>query len=142
MKKLAFFLMIGMLLLSVAVFAQTTQGASNLSSQNAQSVNLEDFGRGGYSGPVLAPMPIEALLETVPNQFVIVEGYLTQQRVPGTFVLADTATNYRISVVVRFNDYGWVNLNIDPSTPVLVYGNVNRSDLRIEIEAARIEIKQ
>jgi len=147
MKKLAFFLVIGMLLLSVAAFAQTTQGVNSLSSQNtqganAQGVNPQDFGRGGYSGPVLTPMGIMDLLNTTPNQFVIVEGYLVQQRVPGTFVLADAPSNPTVSVVTRFNDYGWVNLNIDPSTPVLVYGNVNRSDMRIEIEAARIEIKK
>ena len=142
MKKLAFFLVIGMLLLSVAAFAQTTQGVNNLNSQNAQGVNPEDFGRGGYSGPVLTPMTIEDLLNTAPNQFVIVEGYLVQQRVPGTFILADAPSDYWISVVVRFNNYSWANLNIDPSTPVLIYGNVNRSDMRIEIEGARIEIKR
>jgi len=143
MKKFVFFLVIGMLLLSGAVFAQTTQGVDSLNSQNnAQGVNPEDFGRGGYSGPVLTPMAIMDLLNTTPNQFVIVEGYVVQQRVPGTYVLADAPSNPQISVVVRFNAYGWANLKIDPSTPVLVYGNVNRSDMRIEIEAARIEVKQ
>ena len=142
MKKLGFFLVIGMLLLSVAVFAQTTQGVNNLGSQSAQGVNPEDFGRGGFSGPVLTPMGIMDLLNTAPNQFVIVEGYVVQQRVPGTYVLADAPSNPSVSVVVRFNPYGWANLNIDPSTPVLIYGNVNRSDMRIEIEAARIELKK
>ena len=141
MKKLVFFFVIGMLLLSVAVFAQTTQGANNLGNQN-QNPSGDDFGRGGYGGPVLAPMAIMDLLESLPNQFVIVDGYLIQQRVPGTFVLADAASDYTISVVVRFNDYGWVNLNIDPNTLVRVYGNVNRSEMRIEVEGTRIEIVQ
>ena len=131
MKKLFFLLVIGMLLLPVAVFAQ-----------NGQGVNPEDFGRGGFSGPVLTPMTIEDLLNTVPNQFVIVEGYLVQQRIPGTYILADAPSDYWISVVIRLSSYGWANLNIDPSTPVLVYGNVNRSDMRIEIEATRIEVKK
>ena len=142
MKKLAFFLVIGMLLLSVAVFAQTTQGVNNLGSQNAQGVNAEDFGRGGFSGPVLTPMGIMDLLNSAPNEFVIVEGYIVQQRVPGTYILADAPSNPGVSVVVRFNPYGWANLSVDPSTPVLVYGNVNRSDMRIEIEAARIELRK
>ncbi|MCL2320045.1 MAG: hypothetical protein FWC45_08165, partial [Treponema sp.] len=77
-----------------------------------------------------------------PNAFVIVEGYLVQQRVPGSFVLADSPSNPTISVVVRFNPYTWANLNIDPNTPVLVYGTVNRSDLRIEIEAVRVDVKK
>ena len=141
MKKLGFFLVIGMLFLSVAVFAQTAQGAQT--GQNAQdTANREEFARGGYKGPVLAPIGIADLLNTAPNEFVIVEGYLIQQRVPGTFVLADSANNPTISVVVRFNNYGWVNLDINPNIQVHVYGNVNRSDLRIEIEGTRIEIKQ
>ena len=141
MKKVVFFLVIGMLL-SVAVFAQTTQGVNNLGTQNAQGTNTEDFGRGGYNGPVLAPMAIMDLLQTAPNQHVIVEGFVVQQRVPGTFVLADSASDPSVSVVVRFTSYGWVNLNIAPNTEVLVYGVVNRSDMRIEVEASRIEIKQ
>jgi len=139
MKKFSFFLLIGMLLLSGAVFAQTTQGADN---SGAQSADAQSFAGGGYSGPVLAPITIQDLLNTTPNQFVIVGGYLVQQRVPGTFILADAASNPTISVVVRFNPYSWANLTIDPSTPVLVYGIVNRSDLRIEIEATRIEVKK
>ena len=137
MKKIVFFLVIGMLL-SGAVFAQTTQGVS---PANAQSTDPDYFAGGGYTGPALGILTIYDLLDTVPNQFVIVEGYLVQQRVPGTFVLGDAAQDSQITVVVRFNDYGWVNLDIDANTPVLVYGNVNRSDLRIEIEATRIEIQ-
>jgi len=141
MRRFVFFLVIGMLVFSGAVFAQTTQGVNNLSTQSAQTANPESFAGGGYNGPVLTPISIQDLLNTVPNEFVIVEGYLVQQRVPGTFVLADAPSNPTISVVVRFNPYSWANLSIGPSTPVLVYGNVNRSDLRIEIEASRIEIK-
>jgi len=131
MKKFVFFLMIGMLLLSAAVFAQSNQG------------NGPDyFAGGGYTGPTLDILSIYDLLETHPNQFVVVEGFLIQQRMPGTFVLADAAQNPTISVVVRLNQYSWANLDIDAKTPVLVYGNVNRSDMRIEIEAARIEIQK
>ena len=142
MKRLAFFLVIGMLLLSGVVFAQTTQGVNSLSTQNAQSVKPENFAGGGYNGPVLVPVGIMDLLDSAPNQFVIVEGYLVQQRVPGTFVLGDNPYNPSVTVVVRFNPYSWANLVIDPSTPVLIYGNVNRSDMRIEIEATRIEVKK
>jgi len=150
MKRFVFFLVIGMLLFSGAVFAQTTQGvndqnaqsSNNLSAQSAQTVNPDSFAGGGYNGPVLAPMAIQDLLNSTPNQFVIVQGYLVQQRVPGTFVLADAASNPTISVVVRFNPYTWANLSIDPGTPVLIYGIVNRSDLRIEIEASRIEVQK
>ena len=142
MKKLVFFLVIGMLLLSVAAFAQTTQGVNSQGNQNAQGVNLEDFARGGYTGPVLAPIAIKDLVSTAPNEFVIVEGYVVQQRVPSVFILGDTPSDYTVSVVVRFNDYGWVNLNIEGSTPVRVYGIVNRSEMRIEVEATRIEIIQ
>ena len=134
MKKFVFILVL--VLFSGVLFAQTTQGV------NAQNGNSENFAGGGYAGPVLAPMAIEDLLGTAPNAFVIVEGYLVQQRVPGTYVLADSSSNPTISVVVRFNPYGWANLQIDANTPVLVYGNVNRSDMRIEIEASRIEIQK
>ena len=139
MKKFIFILVIGMLLLSGAVFAQTTQGAG---AGNAQDTEADYFAGGGYTGPVLGIVAISDLLNTVPNAFVIVEGYLIQQRVPGTFVLADAADNPTISVVIRLNPYFWSNLQIDAATPVLVYGIVNRSELRIEIESTRIEIKK
>ena len=142
MKKLVFFLVIGMLLLSTAVFAQTTQGAN---TQNAQGTGSENFARGGYDGPVLETVRIEDLLTIAParpNAWVIVEGYLIQQRVPGTFILADAPQNSSISVVVHVNPYFWANLDIAANTPVLVYGTVNFSELRIEIEASRIEIPQ
>jgi len=142
MKKFVLFLVIGCLLFSGALFAQTTQGVDTQGSQNAQSANPDNFAGGGYTGPVLTPIKIEDLMGTAPNAFVIVEGYLIQERVPGTYVLGDTPTNPTITVVVRFNSYGWANLNIEANTPVLVYGNVNRSDMRIEIEGARIEIKK
>jgi uncharacterized protein YdeI (BOF family) len=137
MKKVVFFLLVGMLLLSGAVFAQTTQAASNPDQQGASN---EDFARGGYSGPTLAILPIADLPNALPNEFVIVEGYLVQQRVPGTFILADSPTNPTASVIVRFNSYSWSNLIITADTPVLIYGTVNRSELRIEIEGTRIEI--
>jgi uncharacterized protein YdeI (BOF family) len=136
MKKVVFFLVIGMLLLSGAVFAQTTQAASN----PAQGMQGTEFAGGGYIGPFLPILTIEDLVNAVPNEWVIVEGYLIQQRVPGTYVLADSPNNPTISVIVHFTPYGWANLNISADTPVLVYGTVNRSELRIEIEGVRIEI--
>ena len=134
MKKLTIVLVIGMLLISGAVFAQ--------SGGNAQSNNPDNFARGGYTGPVLGIITIEDLLDTVPNQFVIVEGYIIQQRVPGTYLLADDPNDHYWSVVIRLNPYFWSNLQVDNKTPVLVYGTVNRSEMRIEIEATRVEIKQ
>ena len=137
MKKFVFFLVIGLMLFSGAVFAQTTQGA-----QSGQQPNPDYFAGGSYKGPVLGIIGIMDLLESPPNAFVIVEGFLIQRRVPGTYVLADAAQNPTVSVVIRLSPYFWSNLDIDAQTPVLVYGNVNRSDMRIEIEATRIEIKK
>ena len=139
MKKILFLMGIGILLFSVSVFAQSSQGANTAS---AQSTDSDNFARGGYTGPVLGIIAIGDLVNTAPNEFVIVEGYLVQQRVPGTFILADDSENPADSVVIRLNPYFWSNLQIDGSTPVLVYGIVNRSELRIEIEATRIEIQQ
>ena len=139
MKKIVFFLVIGIFLFSASVFAQTTQGAS---TANPQGTNPDNFARGGYTGPVLGVIAIADLLDATPNEFVIVEGYLVQQRIPGTYILADAAQNPTVTVAIRLNPYFWANLQIDGSTPVLVYGTVNRSDMRIEIDATRIEIKQ
>ena len=135
MKKLAYFMVIGLLLFSGFLFAQTTQGPTPPSSASS-----DYFGRGGYTGPVLGTRTIMSLLDSAPNEFVIVEGYLIQQRVPGSFILASAPMNYDVSVVVHINQYFWSNLRIDANTPVLVYGTVNRSDMRIEIEGIRIEI--
>ena len=133
MKSKVFLLMIGLLLVSVALFAQTQE-------QNASGTL--DFGRGGYTGNLLTPITIEELLSQAPNAYVIVSGYLVRQRVPGTFVLADAAENYSLSVVVYLSDYNWANLEIDASTPVLVYGVASTSDLRIVIMGERIEIQK
>jgi uncharacterized protein YdeI (BOF family) len=140
MKKVVIFLVIGILLVSGAVFAQTTQAASNPNQQ--QDTQNEDFARGGYSGPSLAILAIGDLADTAPNEFVIVEGYLIQQRIPGTFILADSPKDPTATVIVRFNSYSWSNLTITAETPVLIYGTVNRSELRIEIEGTRIEIQR
>jgi uncharacterized protein YdeI (BOF family) len=136
MKKVVFLLVIGMLLLSGAVFAQTTQPAS---SPNQQTRG-DEFTRGGYNGPALATFTIADLLNAAPNQWVIVQGYLIQERVPGTYVLADSPTNPTISVIVRLDDYSWSNLTINADTRVLIYGVVNRSELRTEIEGVRVEV--
>jgi uncharacterized protein YdeI (BOF family) len=140
MKKIVFLLAIAMLLFSNAVFGQTTQGAA--STNGTQSNSSDDFGRGGYTGPVLGIITIDDLRDSAPNAFVIVEGYLIQQRVPGTYILANAAKDYTVSVVVHINPYFWSNLQVDADTPVLVYGTVNRSELRIEVEAIRVEIKR
>ena len=137
MKKIVF--LIGIILFSVSVFAQTSQSTN---TANAQGTNSDNFARGGYTGPVLGTIAIGDLMNTTPNEFVIVEGYLVQQRVPGTYILAEAPDNSNTSVVIRLNPYFWSNLEIDGNTPVLVYGTVNRSELRIELEATRIEIKQ
>ena len=139
MKKIVLFMTIGILLFSGALFAQTTQGANT--TRSSQGTNSDYFAGGGYTGPVLGISTIEKLNSAAPNEFVIVEGYLVQQRVPGTFILAEAASNYKFSVVVRLNEYFWANLRVDANTPVLVYGIINRSELRTEIEATRIEIK-
>jgi uncharacterized protein YdeI (BOF family) len=142
MKKLVFLLLVGTLLVSGALFAQTTQpaGVQNQQGQQNQLGNQGDnFARGGYIGPVLEIITIADLVNTAPNEFVIVEGYLILQRVPGTFVLADSIENPTTSVIVRLNTYSWSNLDITNDTPVLIYGTVNRSELRIEIEGIRVE---
>jgi uncharacterized protein YdeI (BOF family) len=140
MKKIVFLLAIGMLLFSGVAVGQTAQGANT--TGGAQGNSSDNFGRGGYTGPVLGSITIDALRDSVANAFVIVEGYLIQQRVPGTYILANAAQNPTVSVVIHINPYFWSNLQIDANTPVLVFGTVNRSELRIEIEATRIEIKR
>jgi uncharacterized protein YdeI (BOF family) len=140
MKKHVLILVIGLLLVCAALSAQTTQGAG-AAGENVQ-MDTEAFAGGGYTGAVLEPIAIADLLNVKPNAYVIVSGYLVQQRVPGTFILADDSQNPTISVVVHFTRYGWANLEIDGATPVLVYGIVSRSDLRIEIDADRVEIQK
>jgi uncharacterized protein YdeI (BOF family) len=132
MKKRIVFLVFGVLLLSLGLYAQSEQGAQN----------AEYFGGGGYSGTVLTPIGIADLLQAEPNAYVIVQGVLVQQRVPGTFILADSATDPTVSVVVHLGTYNWANLQIDSSTPILVYGTVSRSNMSIEIVGDRVEIQR
>ena len=137
MRKHVFVLIIGLLLVAAALSAQTTQGAG----ANVQ-MDGEAFAGGGYTGTVLAPITIADLQTAVPNAYVIVTGYIIQQRVPGTYVLADDPNTPTISVVIRFTRYGWANLEIDAATPVWVYGVVSKSDLRTEVDADRVEFQQ
>ncbi|MDR1586015.1 MAG: hypothetical protein LBS57_01020 [Treponema sp.] len=149
MKKQMVFVILG-LLVSAVLFAQTTQDAENARTTGAAEYDqydqyevqgTQDFGRGGYTGTRLTPIEISDLLSQAPNAYVIVSGYIIGQRVPGTFVLADDPDDPQVSVVVYLNDYFWVNLQIDPSTPVLVYGTASRSDLRTEIIGERVEVQ-
>jgi uncharacterized protein YdeI (BOF family) len=130
MKKLIVFAAV-MLLVCGGLFAQADQGSYE-----------DNFARGSYQGPVHQTTPIVDLINAYQNEWVIVEGYLVQQRVPGTYILADDAQNPEASVVVHINPYFWANLEVDAETAVLVYGIVNKSELRIEIEATRVEIVQ
>jgi uncharacterized protein (TIGR00156 family) len=134
MKKFVFLLAV-MLLISGGLFAQTTQGASNNQGD-------DNFARGGYQGPVLEITAVGDLANAAQNEWVIVEGYLIQQRVPGTYILADDPRNPTASVVVHINPYFWSNLSVSGDTLILVYGIVNRSEFRIEIEATRVDISQ
>jgi uncharacterized protein YdeI (BOF family) len=149
MKKLSFFLVFGMLFLSAALFAQTNQGA-NAQAQGTQArpagaqpaANPQSFAGGGYTGTVLAPITIADLANAEPNQYVIVSGFLVQQRVPGTYILGDAADNPRVSVVVHLNPYNWANLSVDGKTAVLIYGTVSKANLSTEINADRIEVQK
>jgi uncharacterized protein YdeI (BOF family) len=135
MNKRFILLAVGILLFSAGLYAQSGQN-----SQDSQDAGY--FGGGGYSGIVLSPIGIADLLQAEPNEYVIVQGFLVQQRVPGTFVLADSASDPATSVVVYLNAYDWANLQIDASTPILVYGTVLKSNLSIEIVGDRVEIQK
>ena len=143
MKKIVLLMVIGMVLFSGMVFAQTTQGANTTTRQQQQQQgdSGEYYTGGGYTGPLLGVSAIEDLLSARPNQWVKVEGYLIGKRVDGSFILADAAEDFTSSVVVYIHEYVWANLEIAPDTHVIVYGIVNRSELRTEIEARRIEIQ-
>ncbi|MDR1059241.1 MAG: hypothetical protein LBL43_06795 [Treponema sp.] len=134
MNKRTILLVAGILLFSAGLYAQS--GANSQDSQTGY------FGGGGYSGTVLSPIGIADLLQAEPNEYVIVQGFLVQQRVPGTFVLADSASDPATSVVVHLNAYDWANLQIDAATPILVYGIVSKSNLSIEIVGDRVEIQK
>ncbi|MDR1904561.1 MAG: NirD/YgiW/YdeI family stress tolerance protein [Treponema sp.] len=123
MKKLVCFFVVGIACLSVSLFAQ-------------------DFGRGGYTGPSVEPIAVRDLLETSPNQYVVLKGVLEVQRVPDTYVLVNRDGDERWSVVVHVDQYAWSNVTVDGETEVLVYGIVLFSDLSIEIHAVRIEIPE
>ena len=138
MKKFILLLAV-MLLFSGALFAQTTQGASG-----DQGNYQDNFARGAYEGPVLGIIDIDELKNAEPNEWVILEGYLIQERRPGVYILGKTAStpvlNYGDTVIIHFDPSDWVNLQINANIPVLVHGIVNRYQLNIEIEAVRIEI--
>jgi uncharacterized protein YdeI (BOF family) len=120
MKKLVCFLVVGIALVSMSLFAQTFDG-------------------GAYGGPVLEPITIADLPTQEANAYVIVSGVLALQRLPGgRYVLVDGEGEEQVSVVVRADSLAWSNLEVDGETPVLVYGIVLKSDSSIEILAERI----
>jgi uncharacterized protein YdeI (BOF family) len=123
MKKLVCFLAVAIACLSVSLYAQ-------------------EFGKGGYTGPSLQPIGVSDLLNTSPNQYVILRGVLEVQRVPDTYVLVNRNGDERWSVVVHADTYSWSNITADGETEVLVYGIVLFSDLSIEIHAIRFDFPE
>jgi uncharacterized protein YdeI (BOF family) len=119
MKKLACFLAVGIVSVSMSLFAQTFDG-------------------GAYTGAVLEPITIADLPDQPANAYVIVSGVLASQRAPGRYVLVDGEGEEQVSVVVRADSWVWSNLDVDGETPVLVYGIVLKSDSSIEVLAERI----
>ena len=123
MKKLVCLLLVGFACVSTALFAEPFEG-------------------GGYTGPSIEPIPVSALVDAVPNDFIIVTGTIVQRNVPGIFVLADAAEEEGetpADVLVRI-DYGaWVNLEVDDTTPVLIYGIVLKKYMNTEILALRVD---
>jgi uncharacterized protein YdeI (BOF family) len=104
------------------------------------AVYAQSFDGGGYSGPSLETITIADLVDVYPNEYVIVYGYLEQQRTPGRFVFADGSVdedNY-VSVIARIDGPAWVNLEIDDSAPVLLYGIVLKSEYSTEILVERV----
>jgi uncharacterized protein YdeI (BOF family) len=165
MKNVKTYLVLGMLLMGGVLFAQedpnagqnstgeanaetaTEQTADQSDDQQAaapaaQDVNPASFAGGGYTGNVLAPITVPDLANATPNEWVIVDGYLTMKRVPGAFVLSDSASDPKASVIVYANDYDWANLQIDSNTEILVYGIVSKSEMDTKIYASRFEIKK
>jgi uncharacterized protein YdeI (BOF family) len=98
----------------------------------------ESFAGGGYTGPSLEAITIADLQETTPNTYVMVSGTISQQRVPGRYVLVDGEGEDQVSVVVRIGPYEWANLEVDDATVVVIYGIVLKSESSTEILAERI----
>lgn len=104
------------------------------------AVYAQSFNGGGYSGPSLETITIADLVDVSPNEYVIVIGYLEQQRTPGRFVFADGTVddgNY-VSVIARIDGPAWVNLEVDDGTAVLLYGIILKSEYGTEILVERV----
>jgi uncharacterized protein YdeI (BOF family) len=120
MKKWTCLAAIGIVALSSALYAQ-------------------NFGGGGYTGPSIEPVSITDVKEAEPNAYVIVNGIITQQLVPGYFVLTDAeAEEDADSIFVRIDSYAWANLEVDDATPVQIYGILLKSASNVEILAERV----
>ena len=119
MKKRMFFLALGMVSLSLTVYAQT-------------------FGGGGYTGPSLEPVSIADVREAEASTFVIVTGTLIQQNVPGRFVLSEGEDDEKVSIIVHIDSYAWSNLEVDGETEVQIYGILVKTYSSTEIYAERV----
>jgi uncharacterized protein YdeI (BOF family) len=98
----------------------------------------QSFAGGGYTGPSLEAITIADLADAAPNTYVMVSGTISQQRVPGRYILVDGEGEDQVSVVVRIGSYEWANLEVDDATAVVVYGIVLKSESSTEIFAERI----
>jgi uncharacterized protein YdeI (BOF family) len=101
----------------------------------------QSFSGGGYAGPSLEPITIADLAEAYPNDYVIVSGFLEQQRTPGRFIFADGSVDDEdyISIIARIDSVAWVNLEVDDATPVLLYGIVLKSQFGTELLVERVD---
>ena len=126
MKKLVCFLFVGLVCISVGLFAQNFDG-------------------GGYYGPSIEPIGVADLVDAAPNDFIIVTGTLIQQNVPGLFVLEDDyweEGEEPAQVLVRIDSYAWSNLEVDETTPVLIYGIVLKKYMNTEVLALRVDFTE
>jgi uncharacterized protein YdeI (BOF family) len=105
----------------------------------SSALYAESFGGGGYTGPSIEPVSIADVRDAEPNAYVIVNGILTQQNVPGYFVLTDAeAEEDADSIFVRIDSYAWANQEVDDATPVQIYGIVLKSASNVEVLAIRV----
>ena len=119
MKKRMFFLALGMVSLSLTVYAQTFDG-------------------GGYTGPSIEPLSIADVKEAEASTHIIVTGTLIQQNVPGRYVLSEGEDDEKVSIIVHIDSYAWANLEVDGETEVQIYGILVKTDSSIEIYAERV----
>lgn len=108
-----------------------------LSAAVATSVSANPNGgfNGGFAASAQAVSSVSQLSSMKDDQYVVLQGNIVKQVGGEDYLFRDTSGE----VVVEIDHENWAGVNVTPSDEVRVYGEVDQSWHKTEVEIHRVE---